>query len=311
MKDSTQQSEHAANGYNLAPDVEQALSQADITEKKSQYDIRTLQLRVLRILETFHTVCQQHHLTYYITSGTMLGAVRHGGFIPWDDDLDVAMPRADYGRLLSHAAEYLPQPFELVSAETDPTYPKAFAKIQDASTTLIERVYLQYLGGIYVDVFPLDGITPCPLLQRIHFARYSVCKRILYFMYRDPFKHGSGPSSWVPRLCQHLFTRSGIQHKLHRLQTAYDYDRCRYIVDSDSGREGIVPKDVFGTPTPILFEGVEVMGVEKPDAYLRLTYGDYMTLPKEENRRQHHFHYLNLEKPYRTQIQKSGKTEQQ
>src|SRR5574344_393106 len=141
MQDSSQKSDHAANGYNLVPDVEQALSNADITEKKSQYDIRALQLRILRILKTFHAVCQEHNLTYYITSGTMLGAVRHGGFIPWDDDLDVAMPRADYDRLLSHASEYLPQPFELVSSETDPTYPKAFAKIQDASTTLIERVY--------------------------------------------------------------------------------------------------------------------------------------------------------------------------
>ena len=93
---------------------------------------------------------------------------------------------------MSHSKEWLPKPYEAVCAENDPNYPLPFAKIQDADTTLIERMHLKYLGGIYLDVFPLDGVPQSNLKQRIHFARYEFYKRVLYFIYRDPYKHGKG-----------------------------------------------------------------------------------------------------------------------
>ena len=102
--------------------------------------------------------CQTHGLTYYIWAGTMIGAVRHHGFIPWDDDIDIAMPREDYDRLIAHCREWLPEPLEMICAEDDSSYPLPFAKIQDASTTLIERKHMDYVGGIYIDVFPIDGV---------------------------------------------------------------------------------------------------------------------------------------------------------
>ena len=86
----------------------------------ANYDIRPLQLRILKILLAVDKVCKEHNLRYYIMAGTMLGAVRHKGFIPWDDDLDIGMPRADYDLLMSHSEEWLPQPYEAVCAENDP-----------------------------------------------------------------------------------------------------------------------------------------------------------------------------------------------
>ena len=124
----------------------------------AEYNIRELQLRILETLKAVDNVCREHNLRYYIWAGTMIGAVRHKGFIPWDDDLDIAMPRPDYDRLIEHAAEWLPKPYEMVCAENDGVYPLPFAKIQDADTTLIERMHLKYLGGIYLDVFPIDGV---------------------------------------------------------------------------------------------------------------------------------------------------------
>ena len=103
------------------------------------YDIRPLQLRILKNLLAIDKVCKEHNLRYYIMAGTMLGAVRHKGFIPWDDDLDIGMPRADYDLLMTNAKEWLPEPYEAVCAENDKEYPLPFAKIQDADTTLIER----------------------------------------------------------------------------------------------------------------------------------------------------------------------------
>ena len=107
----------------------------------AQYDIRPLQLRVLEILLAVDKACKTHGLRYYIVAGTLLGAVRHKGFIPWDDDLDIAMPRADYDKLIAHCKEYLPEQFEMICGENDAVYPLPFAKIQDAHTTIIERMH--------------------------------------------------------------------------------------------------------------------------------------------------------------------------
>ncbi|MCR5715192.1 MAG: LicD family protein [Bacteroidales bacterium] len=268
----------------------------------AEYDIRPLQLRILDLLMQVDAVCRARNLRYYILAGTLLGAVRHKGFIPWDDDLDIGMPRADYDRLTAHAAEWLPAPLELVSAETDPSYPLPFAKIQDAGTTLIERLHLRYVGGIYIDVFPLDGMTACRLVRRLHFARYFLLKKIQYFLCRDPYRHGHGPSSWVPLLCRRFYTLEGVQRRMRRLQKAYDFDHSAWVVDHDDGLRGVMPRSVFGTPSPILFEGREVLGVADPDAYLTRKYGEYMVIPPAGQQRQHRFDVLDLDRPYRAYL---------
>lgn len=265
----------------------------------ASYDIRPLQLRILDILLAVQKVCEEHNLRYYIIAGTLLGAVRHKGFIPWDDDLDIAMPRRDYDLLMQHASEWIPQPFEAVAFETDKEYPLPFAKIQDSSTTLIERMHLRYLGGIYIDVFPLDGMPANKLLRRIHFMKYQWYKKMLYYVHRDPYRHGHGPSCWVPLLSRKLYTMESIQQKMRNLQKQWDFDSSDYVVDHDDGLKGVMPKALLGTPTPILFEGKQVMGVENPDAYLSQKYGDYMTIPPGPKQRQHNFHLLDLEKSYK------------
>ena len=265
----------------------------------ADYDVNAVHQRILQILLAVDNTCRQHQLRYYIWAGTMIGAVRHKGFIPWDDDLDIAMPRPDYDRLIRHAKEWLPQQFELVSAETDAVYPLPFAKIQDSNTTLIERMHLRYRGGIYIDVFPIDGAPANKIIQKLHFARYEYYKRVLYLMVRDPYKHGHGPDSWVPLLCRKLYTLAGVQGKISRLLHKYDYDKASLVADYDDGSHGVMPKEVLGTPTPYEFEGEQVMGVEQYDHYLSQKYGDYMTIPPHQQQRQHNFHYLNLDLPYR------------
>ena len=133
----------------------------------------------------------------------------------------------------------------------------------------------------------------------MHFARYEFYKRVLYLIYRDPYKHGRGPSSWVPLLCRRLFTTQGVQRSIRAILTRYNFDRSRLVCDYDDGMRGIMPKEELGSPTPVLFEGKEVWGVQQRDAYLTRKYGDYMTIPKQAGQRQHNFHYLDLNMPYR------------
>lgn len=262
------------------------------------YDIRPLQLHILGNLMALDKVCREHQLRYFIVAGTMLGAVRHKGFIPWDDDLDVGMPRKDYDQLMAHAKEWMPAPYEVVAYETDSTYPLPFAKIQDASTTLIERMHLKYLGGVYIDVFPLDGMTSNPIKRQWHLMRYFYYKRIIYFLCRDPYKHGHGPSSWIPLLCRKFYTLPGVQGAMQKLQKAYDYDTADLIIDHDFGKRGIMPRHVYGQPTPIEFEGKTVMGVQQAHEYLTHLYGDYMVIPPGDKQKQHNFHLLDLNTPY-------------
>lgn len=263
------------------------------------YSVEDVHNHILKILLAIDRCAEEHGLDYYIWAGTMLGAVRHKGFIPWDDDLDIAMPRESYDRLIANCREWLPGNFEMVCAETDDSYPLPFAKIQDADTTLIERMHLKYVGGIYIDVFPIDGVPDNALARRFHFAAYEFWKRVLYLIHRDPYKHGHGPSSWIPLLCRRLYTMKGVQNKIIALLHKYPYAESRCVADYDDGMRGVVDKSILGKPTPYQFESAEVKGVEQYDKYLSNKYGDYMVIPDRQHQRQHNFHYVDLETPYR------------
>ena len=263
------------------------------------YDIRPLQMRMLRIMEALDQTCREHGLSYGLFNGSLLGAVRHGGFIPWDDDMDICMPRPDSERFIAHSREWLPEPYEFVCAENDPNYPLPFGKVQDASTTLIERLHLSYLGGIYVDVFPLDGVPASWLPRHWQFWCYGLLCRALYWIHRDPYRHGHGPSSWIPLLTRRLTTMASLQQKIRRLLLKYDYGQATFVNDYSEGLHGVMTKERHATFAPISFEGKTFMGIKDTDAYLTQIYGDYMKIPDGDHQRQHNFHVLDLDHSYR------------
>lgn len=265
---------------------------------KVTYDIRPLQLQILNNLLALDRVCKEHNLHYYITAGTLLGAVRHKGFIPWDDDLDVGMPREDYDKLIENSKEWLPHPYELVSGETDEKYTLPFAKLQDANTTLIERVGLVYLGGAYIDVFPIDGVPEGKWSQKWHFAKYRFYRKMLYFHYRDPYKHGKNYTAIPTLICRRIMPSATIHRKLRKILTKYKYAESSLVADYDDYGKGVMPKNVFENIIPILFEGKEVSALKDYDTYLTKKYGDYMQIPKREKQIQHNFYYLDINTPY-------------
>ncbi len=266
----------------------------------ADYDIRKLQLRLLDILKALDKVAKEHGLTYTLCGGTLLGAVRHKGFIPWDDDLDVSMPRPDYERLIAHAKEWLPEHYELICAENDPKYPLPFAKIQDARTTLIERRHLYYLGGCYIDIFPYDAFPTAWLPRWWACAKYRMLKVAQYQIHRDPYKHGHGPSSWLPLAVRKLTTMESIQRRIRKILTACDYDKARYVASYTDGMHGVLPREITTEYTEWEFEGQKFPGHKHYQEYLTNMYGpDFMTPPPMKDRWQHNFHYLDLDHSYR------------
>ena len=265
----------------------------------ASYDIDILHEHILQILLTVDKVCREHHLRYYLWAGTMLGAVRHKGFIPWDDDMDICMPRPDYDLLLAHCHEWMPAPFEVVGPHNRSDYPYPFAKVEDSSTTVLERPDFNFPEGIYVDIFPIDGIPSDKAVATKHLKKYKFWRHLLFFRGRDPFKHGKGPRSWWPLLIHKMYSLQQLQDKVQRLMTQYKFDDCEQVIDYDSVFRGIVAKKILGEPKEYEFEGKKFLGVSDAHQYLTEMYGDYMTPPPKEKQIQHNFYYINLELPYR------------
>ncbi len=264
-------------------------------------ETKQVQARLLEILKVIDTVCREHHLTYYLLAGTMLGAVRHGGFIPWDDDADIGMPRKDYDTLVAHADEWLPQGYEMVSGGKTEGYPYHFARIQDANSTYMMHRAYNFVGGLPVDVFPLDGMVGPSLKRSWHYFRYRKWWKMLYFLHTDPYKHGKGLRSSVALLLRRLFKPCEVHKKMDDIRRQWDCETSPLWADHDyKPNKGIQPKENYGTPVPVQFEGCTLMGVARPDAYLRHLYGNYMEIPTEIP--EQNYRYLDLEKPWQKYV---------
>lgn len=258
----------------------------------------------LDILKCFIGICKKHNLRYFLLGGSALGAIRHQGYIPWDDDIDVGLPRNDYMKFLQIAQSEMPKNYFLQTTETDPLYPLNFAKIRNSETTFIEKTisHLKINHGVYIDIFPLDGFPSKKLKQMNTMFKISLYKRSIFNVFNIE-KKGLGIKenlklSVVTFLFSNPYETLKKQDKLFK---TFSYEKSDLVANYSGAwaEKEIVPKTFFGNGTRAFFENIEVCVPEKYDSYLKHIYGDYMTPPPEEKRVGHHYcTVIDLDKSY-------------
>ena len=278
-------------------------------KKEENTEIKEMQIMLLDMLKWFHGFCEENKITYYVLGGTMLGAIRHNGYIPWDDDIDLGIPREDYNRLLTNKARFFSKEdrYALESyLDGDWRFDYANAKLYDTSTTLIENRRTRLKRGIFLDIFPLDGAGDNK--NEID-ANYGSIKRNLELLAVRSSAVRKGRNWWknlMVRIFSILPYRFYNNHKLIsdiNIRCGLKrFDECEYagnLIGIYKNRE-IMPRSYFGKPTLYNFEDIKVYGPEQYDEYLTHLYGDWRQLPPIDKQVSHHdFIELNLHKSYK------------
>lgn len=260
--------------------------------------MESLKQKEIRLLQAFIEVCEKLNLKYYVLGGTLLGAVRHQGFIPWDDDIDLGMLREDYEKFLDCAQAYLPENIFLQNFRTDPQIPYNFSKLRDSNTTFVEDSIrnVQINHGIYIDIFPLDYY---PDKGR---KLFSIKEFLMKLRIADGFTNKSKKLKVRAARCiaRVLYpTVSGTIEKRDRMHRSVLSGRCIANHCGAWGKKEIVPAEWYGEGTALTFEGMEVQAPVGYHQWLTQVYGDYMQLPPVEKRIPHHYvAAFDSEKPY-------------
>ena len=252
----------------------------------TEVDLQRLKKVEIKTLEIFIDICKKLQLKYYALGGTCLGAVRHKGFIPWDDDIDIGMPREDYEVFISKAKELLPSKYFLQTAYTDPEWHMHFCKIRNKNTLFLEESvsHLKMNHGVYIDIFPLDYTN-----SKKRSLRFRMLKGIesRQFIKKTTFKQK------IKLLLFKVLTFSfSAKSAFLKIEKKYRCSSKKKYLANYSGAWGdkeIVDSSFFDGFLLLPFENVQISCPSNSDGYLTSLYGDYMKLPPVEKRMSHHF----------------------
>lgn len=269
-------------------------------------EMKKLELDMLIDVAKF---CDENDIRYYLSGGTLLGAVRHKGFIPWDDDIDISMPRPDYLKFVSTyngSSEF----YQVQSIENNDKYWRTFAKVFDTRTYLKEdAIRMPKDGnGVFIDIFPIDGLPDGKLEQLILFKEQdflnflyhaSAWNYTMSHKYKDHLGHFANCKGLVRTFFKflaitllHPLPTIRIIKTINKNASKLEYEKCRYvgaIVDCAHGAAcEKMEKDNFEPRSKFIFENSEFWGPKGYDEYLTNLYGDYMKLPPINRRETHH-----------------------
>lgn len=277
----------------------------------------------LDLLYVFSKICEKHELKWFVHAGTMLGAVRHHGFIPWDDDIDVVMPRADYEKLCKVALDELAYPYFYQNEGTDKYFARNFSRIRNSATTAIldsEKDFrFPFNQGIFIDVFPYDNIPEQPQLNAFSEELLELSDawqwRNMVHFYRP--KRGSGLPKRIKYFLKHVYYRYlnpsahdylDLLKKHHKTVTRYDTEATEYV------GEMIIPplnRHIWKKEwvEDLVYMPFEMMQVPVPSHYedcLKASFGENWRTPINQPT-MHWGVFFDAEKPYTEYIRKPRK----
>lgn len=274
--------------------------------KGAAIELAELKTIELEILTNVANLCDSLGLRYSICGGTLLGAIRHKGFIPWDDDIDMFMPRPDYNKLISYCKNN-ETAFDLLCFETNPDYGYLFAKAMDKNTVIYEEngnpTNLDM--GVYIDIFPIDGLADTYEESKKLFSKTSFKREMLvaknwkrYFRSKTKAWYYE-PIRFAFFVVSRFVSRKKLIASIQKQYAHIDFDSCKYAatVCGAYRLKEIMPMEVYQPYTELEFEGRKFKAMQAWDTYLKNIYGDYMQLPPEDKRVTHHtfqaFHRIN------------------
>ena len=290
----------------------------------NQKEVKKTQCVALEVFKYFKKFCDEHGLTYFAIGGTCIGAVRHKGFIPWDDDIDVAMPVDDYYRFLELGQSQIVYPFEIVNPKNIKHYHALYIKLQDASTTFVESFIADYpdrYSGIYLDVFPVYGLPKDRKLRNKLIRKNELLKKVNYKL-RFPMREMStlkGKISWLGigpfRRCVPFYWATEKQQNLFKQIPFNSSNKVYFPWRAIPGSPGsgnyknvFFYKDFCDT-VEMPFEDTTISVPIGFDRYLTMDFGDYMKLPpKEKQTPGHPKAIIDLDTPYKYYAEKKEKS---
>lgn len=257
---------------------------------------------LLGILDEVDKICKKHHLRYYVTDGNALGAVRHKGFIPWDDDLDISMPRPDYVKFMELAKEELPSYLKFVNWENRPEFFFLFGKVQDIRKDKVleieDKVGFPLSNGLFIDIFPIDGYPMTWVAKKILTFKYLFLRPIHRYL-TSPLAIQSKKGSFLWRMgavfsCILPFwkDRRSIMSLMERLVTKYPFESSE-LTGRTCSRMTIlqrkpIARSVWGNGRRLEFHDREVIVPDDVYAHLENEFGDYMKMPPPERQKPSH-----------------------
>lgn len=253
-------------------------------------ELKGLQMDVLTAIDKF---CTENGITYSLAGGTLLGAVRHKGYIPWDDDIDIYLYRDDYNKLINTFPEVYEGRYKIASLERDKEWERPYANAYDDKTILLEKSTEKKQIGVFIDIFPIDNVPD----DEIEWRNYDNSRRRLQKFHALRFIRYSKSRSFIKNtivLLTRVFTfflsKRSVAIYLSKLAQKYNSIETKYVF---SNAQGIFVKKrflrkVFDHVIELPFEDRKFKGFADYEEYLRNAYGDYMKLPPVEKRVSHH-----------------------
>lgn len=256
-------------------------------KEMSVAESREIQIEILEEVDRF---CEKNNLKYVMSYGTLLGAVRHKGFIPWDDDIDIAMPYPDF---MKFCEGYNGRTYRVNHWTHQPNFYCNFAKFEDTRTLSLEEIVQDYKMGINIDIAPIIGL-PDRIENAQNYFKRIVFYRNLLTLKKMKFRKGRSKIKQAGLLFSRIplafISNRRINKAIDSMCRKYPYEKSKYVicVGSFNPVKEIIRKEQLGMLCRLEFEGHMFMAPSGYDAWLTQIFGDYMQLPPEEKRVSHH-----------------------